>query len=98
MLRGCLKSSPLLLALLLLTVWATAAGGEEHCKQIYEGACLACHDTGRVCAKLGRKSRERWAKTVERMAMQGAVLSVAQKSILVDCLDRRDEGIAARCR
>lgn len=37
--------------------------------------CSACHDTARICEKLGARTPEVWQQTVERMRGNGAQLT-----------------------
>ncbi len=68
------------------------------CTGILEVRCLGCHDRGRVCERLGRKSRERWEQTLERMIRRGAELDVAGKMTLIDCLDRAGDELGLFCQ
>ncbi|MFZ5761163.1 MAG: hypothetical protein ACOY32_16230 [Thermodesulfobacteriota bacterium] len=79
----------------------SCAGNEKSpasCAGILAARCLGCHDRGRVCERLGRKSRDRWEQTLERMIRRGAELDVAGKMTLINCLDRADDDIGLFCQ
>ncbi|MFZ5765372.1 MAG: hypothetical protein ACOY4H_07220 [Thermodesulfobacteriota bacterium] len=90
----------LIVALGALTL-GSCVGNEKSptsCTGILTASCLGCHDRGRVCERLGRKSRERWEQTLERMIRRGADLDVAGKMTLINCLDRAGDDIGLFCR
>ena len=39
--------------------------------------CASCHDTARICERLGKRTPEVWKQTVERMQGNGAQMSDA---------------------
>ncbi len=52
-------------------------GGEP--ADLVMNACTACHDTKRICDRLGKTDRDAWTRIVTEMVGKGA--SVAQEDI-----------------
>lgn len=69
----------------------------SECGSILRARCASCHEVGWSCRKLGTRDRARWGATIDRMVKHGAELTVAEKTVLLDCLDRRPEEVAAVC-
>ncbi len=88
------------LAGLLFFVFSCRGGenGAKTCPEILNAHCIICHDNGRVCERLGRKNKERWHETVDRMIRRGAALGFEQKTALIDCLDRQGDDVVSYCR
>jgi hypothetical protein len=62
-----------------------AAGGS--CAAMLTDKCTACHSSTRVCDKLGKKSKSRWQRTIDRMIERGAQLNSDEAAALLVCLD-----------
>ncbi len=63
------------------------AGGGGKCAAVLTTMCTECHAITRICEKIGKKSKSRWQRTLDRMIDRGAKLSAADAVILIDCLD-----------
>lgn len=88
---------PLALSLGLLIACAPEKAPQEECGAILRARCASCHDVGWSCRKLGARDRDRWRATIDRMVKHGAELTIAEKTTLLDCLDRRQEEVTAVC-
>lgn len=64
------------------------AGGSGSCGELLTGKCSECHALTRICEKLGKKSKSRWQRTIDRMIDRGAKLTPEESAILLDCLDK----------
>ncbi|MBI5559630.1 MAG: hypothetical protein HY885_18560 [Deltaproteobacteria bacterium] len=89
-------------ALIFCLGFILSCSGEDmpavDCGVVLQSRCTGCHDVDRICRKLGRKSRQRWVDTIERMVKHGTELLYEEKITLVDCLDLREEGVLDVCR
>ena len=83
--------------LCLLIACAAEKPPQSECGSILLARCASCHDVGWSCRKLGARSRDRWRVTIDRMVKHGAELTIAEKTTLLDCLDRRPEEVTAVC-
>jgi hypothetical protein len=81
----------------LLTACTAEKAAQAECGAILQERCSACHEADWTCRKLGARNRERWLATIDRMVKHGAELSVAEKTALLDCLDRRQQEVLAAC-
>jgi hypothetical protein len=61
-------------------------------------ACKACHDTQRICNALGKKDKDAWALTVNRMAGKGAALDKNSVPLVVDFLAGLKTGSQPICK
>ena len=68
------------------------------CGVVLQSRCLECHGVDTICQKLGRKSRQRWIETIDRMVKHGTELLYEEKITLVDCLDLQEKGVLGVCR
>lgn len=66
----------------------TAAGGGGGCATMLTAKCIECHAVTRICEKLGKKSKSRWQRTIDRMIGRGAKVNAAEAATLLDCLDK----------
>lgn len=76
---------------------AAAAGGSGQCDALLTAKCTACHNTTRVCDKLGKKSKARWQRTIERMTERGAKVNPEEAASLLRCLDSGMTELQASC-
>lgn len=60
--------------------------------------CGGCHETGRICEKLGNRSAEVWKQTVARMTGNGARLTQAQQDSVSEFLATAKPGAKPLCR
>lgn len=60
-------------------------------------ACTQCHDTGRICKNLGKKSLKKWDKTVSRMIRKGAALPEENKDLVNEYLFSLEPGSQPVC-
>lgn len=61
-------------------------------------ACTACHDTQRICDALGKKDKDAWAQTVDRMVGKGAALDKDSIPQVVDFLASLKAGSQPICK
>jgi len=60
--------------------------------------CSACHETARICEKLGARTPEVWAQTVERMRGNGASLDEADVQTVTEYLSTAKQGAKPLCQ
>ncbi len=65
---------------------------------IVMAACGRCHDTGRVCEALGKKDRDAWGVTVERMVGKGAAVPKDGVPAVVEYLASLKPGSPPVCK
>ncbi len=76
----------------------TPPGDGGKCAALLTDKCTACHSTVRVCEKLGKKSKARWQRSVERMIERGAKLNADEAAALLVCLDSGTNDLKASCQ
>ena len=59
--------------------------------------CSACHDTARICEKLGSRAPEVWQQTVERMRGNGAKLTADEGQTVSEYLATAKPGAKPLC-
>lgn len=67
------------------------------CADLLTAKCTECHSTARACEKLGKKSKARWQRTIERMVARGAKLNAAEAAALLVCLESGKD-LQSTCR
>jgi len=67
------------------------------CADLLTAKCTECHSTARACEKLGKKSKARWQRTVERMVARGAKINAEEAAALLVCLDNGKD-LQSTCR
>lgn len=77
---------------------ASSAGGSSGCDALLTTKCTECHNTTRICEKLGKKSKARWQRTLERMTERGAKVNPEEAATLLRCLDGGTTELQASCR
>jgi cytochrome c553 len=60
--------------------------------------CSACHNTARICEKLGNRTPEVWQQTVQRMKSNGAKLSDAEVGTVAEYLSTAKPGSKPLCQ
>jgi len=66
----------------------TAPGGAGgSCTALMTAKCIECHSMARVCEKLGKKSKARWQRTIDRMVERGAKLTPKESADMLVCLE-----------
>lgn len=65
----------------------SASSSENPCGSLVGTKCIGCHSTARVCEKLGKKSKSRWKRTINRMIDRGAKINTEEAAAILDCLD-----------
>jgi len=60
--------------------------------------CSACHNTARICDKLGNRKAEVWQQTVARMKSNGAKLSDADVAAIAEYLATARPGAKPLCK
>ena len=76
---------------------STAADGGK-CAALLTAKCTECHNTTRICEKLGKKSNSRWQRTISRMTERGAKVSAEEAAELLLCLDSGAKNLESTCR
>ena len=61
-------------------------------------ACTACHNSQRVCDALGKKDRDGWNETVNRMVGKGAKVPSESLPLVVDYLAGLQPGAKPVCK
>jgi hypothetical protein len=61
-------------------------------------ACTACHGTQKICDVLGKKDKDAWTQTVNRMVGKGAALDKDSVSPVVDFLTSLQAGSQPICK
>ncbi len=74
-----------------------ATGGTK-CDSLLMAKCTDCHNTTRICEKLGKKSKARWQRTIDRMTERGAKLNAEDAAALLVCLDSGAKDLQNSCR
>jgi len=85
----CLYTGLLLASLVFAEAGAAKLAAER---------CSACHNTARICEKLGQRSAEVWQQTVQRMVSNGAKLSEGEARTVADHLGRAKTGAKPLCQ
>jgi len=67
---------------------APPAGGGGACAQMLTAKCSECHALTRICEKLGKKSKARWQRTIDRMIERGSKLAPEESATILVCLDK----------
>jgi hypothetical protein len=75
----------------------TSAKETDDAQSLVMTACTKCHDTNKICKKIGKKSREKWDKTVSRMIKKGAELPEDKKDLVIDYLLSLEPGSKPVC-
>lgn len=60
--------------------------------------CSTCHDTQRICEKLGGRGIEQWTATVERMRESGARLDDEEAQTVAEYLSTAKPGAKPLCQ
>lgn len=66
---------------------ATPAGGSGACSALLTAKCVECHTVARICEKIGKKSKSRWQRTLDRMVERGAKMTPEESAALLVCLE-----------
>lgn len=77
---------------------SSATGAGNSCTALLTTKCTECHNTTRICEKLGKKSKSRWQRTIKRMTERGAKLSGEEADTLLNCLDSNIKELQAQCQ
>ena len=75
----------------------TSAAGNGQCRALVEDLCMDCHNEGRICSKIGKKSRTRWHRTIKRMISHGAQVDQQQGDALTECFLNETDDLRALC-
>lgn len=76
----------------------TSGGSGGQCADLLQGKCTQCHSTARICEKLGKKSKSRWERTLERMVTRGAKINASEAAALITCLEQNSSEARAACQ
>lgn len=68
------------------------------CDALLTAKCTECHSTARICEKVGKKSKARWQRSLERMTARGAKLNAEETTALLSCLDSGTTELQSSCR
>ena len=90
--------SLLVLAIFLLfIVGALSVSAEDNrCAKVFNSNCAECHELERGCELLGQSQKE-WKELFEFMEDMGADIPDDEKTLLLDCLNKPDDGIKTTC-
>jgi len=91
----CFAAIMFLISLIMLSKSSRAS---DDCALILTTKCNLCHNLGRICRKLGKKSKSRWRSAINRMVEHGAALSDTQKIELTICLYEQSDNVKAACK
>lgn len=73
-------------------------GDAGKCDALLTAKCTECHNTNRICEKLGKKSKARWQRTIDRMTERGAKLTPEETAMMLICLDGGIRDLQSSCR
>lgn len=76
---------------------SSSAGDGGACDTLLTTKCTECHNTNRICEKLGKKSKSRWQRTITRMTERGLKLTTEEADAILTCLDSGSENLQAVC-
>lgn len=75
-----------LAAALLFSLGASQAQAEEgDCTQLLKTVCNDCHNSDRVCEKIGG-TEKKWKALLSWMVANGAELEKEERTLLVNCM------------
>jgi hypothetical protein len=70
----------------LLWIGAGPAQAEDgQCAQLLRSVCNGCHDSARICAKIGGPEKK-WLTLLDWMISNGAELEDEEKNLLANCM------------
>lgn len=73
------------LACLLSLGSGQARAAEGQCAELLGSVCIGCHDSERVCAKIGGPEKK-WVGLLKWMIANGAELEEEDKTLLINCM------------
>jgi len=95
------KKCSVYLAALFFFTWATISfatcSAADNCDLILNTKCTMCHNLGRICRKIGKKSKSHWRKTIKRMVKHGVPMSKDEQKELATCLYNESESVRNAC-
>lgn len=65
--------------------------------EVVKTSCSSCHNTARVCAKLGQRDAETWKMTIMRMKANGARLPAERVDEAAAYLGGLEPGNSSLC-
>ncbi|MDO9631089.1 MAG: hypothetical protein Q7I92_04215 [Humidesulfovibrio sp.] len=80
--------------LLLVSLVFADAGASK----LAAARCSGCHPTDRICARLGVRTAEVWAQTVQRMVSNGANLTENEVKTVAEYLSTAKPGAKPLCQ
>ena len=88
----------ILVVFLLFIVNALSVSAEGNkCAPVFESNCQECHELERGCEQLGQSQKE-LKELFEFMEEMGADISDDEQALLIDCLNKPDDGIKVTCQ
>ncbi len=69
---------------------------DDKCAPLFNSNCAECHELERGCELLGQSQKE-WKELFEFMEDMGADIPDDEKTLLLDCLNKPDDGIKTTC-
>jgi len=88
----------ILVIFLLFIVNALSVSAENNnCAQIFKNNCQECHELERGCQQLGQSQKD-LKELFEFMEGMGADIPDEEQTLLLDCLNKQDDGIKATCK
>ncbi len=86
------------IALFLTSVHSFTSQAAGNCDYTLKTKCTTCHNLGRICRKLGKKNKSKWAKTIKRMVHHGAPLNKNEVKELATCLAEENASVKGVCK
>jgi len=71
---------------------------EGDTSSLVASACAACHNTQKVCDSLGKKDKDAWTQTVNRMVKKGAAIDKDSIPAVVNYLAGLKPGTKPLCK
>lgn len=91
--------STVFLGILLLGMFFVVSPvmADDICVENFNSLCIGCHNTDRVCEKLGSSENE-WAGILKWMVDMGAEIESDDITAMSQCFSAPSPGVKAACR
>lgn len=86
----------LAISLLFIVNALSVSAKDNSCAKVFSSNCAECHEIDRGCELLGQSQKE-WKELFEFMEDMGADIPDDEKKLLLDCLNKQDDGIKTTC-
>ena len=100
MIRMLFVAVALVVAGIMLSSQAMATARASSPSRMVMRYCTKCHDTQRICKRLGVTDRTAWRSTVERMIIKRGIrmATPAEKDRVIDWLASQPKGAKPLCQ